>query len=33
MAGQSCGMVTMEEPVTEIIASLLDEAEAALARR
>jgi enoyl-[acyl-carrier protein] reductase II len=33
MAGQSVGMVTREEPVTEIIASLLDEAEAALARR
>ena len=33
MAGQSVGMVTKEEPVTEIIASLLDEAEAALARR
>ncbi len=33
MAGQSVGMVTKEEPVTEIIATLLDEAEAALARR
>ncbi|HMI20306.1 MAG TPA: nitronate monooxygenase, partial [Sphingomonas sp.] len=33
MAGQSVGMVTKEEPVTEIIASLLDEAETALARR
>jgi enoyl-[acyl-carrier protein] reductase II len=33
MAGQSVGMVTKEEPVTDIIASLLDEAEAALARR
>lgn len=33
MAGQSVGMVTREEPVTEIITILLDEAEAALARR
>jgi len=33
MAGQSVGMVTKEEPVTDIIASLLMEAEAALARR
>ena len=33
MAGQSVGMVTKEEPVTEIIAALLDESEAALARR
>src|SRR4051812_40945439 len=33
MAGQSVGMVTKEEPVTDIIATLLDEAEAALARR
>ena len=33
MAGQSVGMVTKEEPVTDIIAALLDECEAALARR
>jgi enoyl-[acyl-carrier protein] reductase II len=33
MAGQSVGMVTREEPVTDIIATLLDQAEAALARR
>jgi len=33
MAGQSVGMVSKEEPVVDIIASLLDEAEAALARR
>jgi enoyl-[acyl-carrier protein] reductase II len=33
MAGQSVGMVTKEEPVTEIIAQLLDESEAALGRR
>ncbi|MET0179864.1 MAG: nitronate monooxygenase [Novosphingobium sp.] len=33
MAGQSVGMVTREEPVAEIIASLLAESEAALARR
>ena len=33
MAGQSVGMVTKEEPVAAIIASLLDEGEAALARR
>jgi len=33
MAGQSVGMVTKEEPATAIIATLLDEAEAALARR
>ena len=33
MAGQSVGMVTKEEPVASIIASLLAEAEAALARR
>ncbi|MET0360329.1 MAG: nitronate monooxygenase [Sphingobium sp.] len=32
MAGQSVGMVTKEEPVTAIIASLLDQAAAALAR-
>ncbi len=33
MAGQSVGMVTKEEPVTEIIAALLGECEAALGRR
>ncbi len=33
MAGQSVGMVTREEPVAEIIASLMEECEAALARR
>ena len=33
MAGQSVGMVTREEPVAEIIATLLAESEAALARR
>ena len=33
MAGQSVGMVKQEEPVTEIIASLLEECEAALSRR
>src|SRR3569833_1709994 len=33
MAGQSVGMVKKEEPVTEIMTSLLDEAEAARARR
>jgi len=33
MAGQSVGMVTKEEPVTDIISALLDESEAALARR
>ena len=33
MAGQSVGMVTKEEPVAAIIGTLLDEAEAALARR
>ncbi len=33
MAGQSVGMVTQEEPVSEIIASLLAECEGALARR
>ncbi len=33
MAGQSVGMVTKEEPVAAIIAALLDECEAALARR
>lgn len=33
MAGQSVGMVTKEEPVAEIIATLLAECEAALNRR
>jgi enoyl-[acyl-carrier protein] reductase II len=33
MAGQSVGMVTKEEPATAIMATLLDEAEQALARR
>ena len=33
MAGQSVGMVTREEPVAEIIATLLGECEAALAQR
>jgi enoyl-[acyl-carrier protein] reductase II len=33
MAGQSVGMVTKEEPVAEIIATLLAECEDALARR
>jgi enoyl-[acyl-carrier protein] reductase II len=33
MAGQSVGMVTREEPVADIIAALLGECEAALARR
>ena len=33
MAGQSVGMVTQEEPVAEIIAALMAESEAALARR
>jgi enoyl-[acyl-carrier protein] reductase II len=33
MAGQSVGMVTKEEPVAEIIATLMAECEAALARR
>ena len=33
MAGQSVGMVSKEEPVTEIIAQLLGESEAALNRR
>jgi enoyl-[acyl-carrier protein] reductase II len=33
MAGQSVGMVTKEEPVSEIIAQLLSESEAALTRR
>jgi enoyl-[acyl-carrier protein] reductase II len=33
MAGQSVGMVTKEEPVAAIIAELMAESEAALARR
>ena len=33
MAGQSVGMVTQEEPVAEIISSLMEQSEAALARR
>jgi enoyl-[acyl-carrier protein] reductase II len=33
MAGQSVGMVTKEEPVTDIIAALLGECEDALSRR
>ncbi len=33
MAGQSVGMVAMEEPVAEIIAQLMAQSEAALARR
>ena len=33
MAGQSVGMVSAEEPVAQIIATLLAECEAALARR
>jgi len=33
MAGQSVGMVTAEEPVAAIIATLMDECEAALSRR
>ena len=33
MAGQSVGMVTAEEPVAEIIATLMRESEAALERR
>ncbi|GAA4023432.1 nitronate monooxygenase [Sphingomonas swuensis] len=33
MAGQSVGMVTREQPTAEIIAELVEEAEAALARR
>jgi len=33
MAGQSVGMVTREEPVAEIIATLMSEARTALARR
>ena len=33
MAGQSVGMVTKEEPVADILATLMDEAAAALTRR
>jgi len=33
VAGQSVGMVTCEEPVAEIMASLLAQSEAALERR
>jgi enoyl-[acyl-carrier protein] reductase II len=33
MAGQSVGMVTQEEPVAEIIATLMRESEEALSRR
>ena len=33
MAGQSVGMVSKEEPVADIIAELMAESEAALARR
>jgi enoyl-[acyl-carrier protein] reductase II len=33
MAGQSVGMVTKEEPLTDIVATLLDEAAAAVERR
>ncbi len=33
MAGQSVGMVTAEEPVADIVASLMAESEAALTRR
>ena len=33
MAGQSVGMVTKEEPVADIVAELMNECEAALARR
>ncbi len=33
MAGQSVGMVSKEEPLTDIVATLLDEAAAALERR
>ncbi|MFM9568704.1 hypothetical protein, partial [Streptomyces turgidiscabies] len=33
MAGQSVGMVTKEEPVADIIATLMAECEAALGRR
>jgi len=33
MAGQSVGMVSKEEPVADIIASLMAESDAALANR
>jgi enoyl-[acyl-carrier protein] reductase II len=33
MAGQSVGMVKEEEPVAQIIATLMEESEAALSRR
>jgi enoyl-[acyl-carrier protein] reductase II len=33
MAGQSVGMVTKEEPASDILASLVDQAAAALERR
>jgi enoyl-[acyl-carrier protein] reductase II len=33
MAGQSVGMVTKEEPVADIIATLMAEAETALERK
>jgi enoyl-[acyl-carrier protein] reductase II len=33
MAGQSVGMVTKEEPVSDIIAALLDQAATALDSR
>jgi enoyl-[acyl-carrier protein] reductase II len=33
MAGQSVGMVTREQPVAEIIAEIIAQAEAALAAR
>ena len=33
MAGQSVGMVTREQPVAEILAELVTQAEAALAQR
>jgi len=33
MAGQSVGMVTKEEPIAEIIGSLVAEAAAALEKR
>jgi enoyl-[acyl-carrier protein] reductase II len=33
MAGQSVGMVTAEEPVSDIVATLMRESEEALSRR
>jgi enoyl-[acyl-carrier protein] reductase II len=33
MAGQSVGMVTKEEPVADILATLMNEAATALERR